>query len=156
MGISLHGKTNIPHVVFHYMEKLIYPMNHSWGISVLNCDFDFILLKIPIILTLDFNYFSPLLGIMVHTYWTPTSYSDLIELYVVYPINLYVVYPLFRFKLPDLRVLGSLWCFMRRLHTDLHISYQIFNIYSFHIIIDLQYFSDNLTLDVNVITRICS
>ena len=49
LGISLHGKTDIPH--------------ESWGISILNCDFDFILLKIPIILTLDFNYFSPLLGI---------------------------------------------------------------------------------------------
>ena len=47
--VSLHGKTDIPH--------------ESWDISILNCDFDFILLKIPIILTMDFNYFSPLLGI---------------------------------------------------------------------------------------------
>ena len=28
-GISLHGKTDIPHGVYHYMEKLIYPMNHG-------------------------------------------------------------------------------------------------------------------------------
>ena len=49
LGISLHGKTDIPY--------------ESWGNSILNCDFDFILLKIPIILTMDFNYFSPLLGI---------------------------------------------------------------------------------------------
>ena len=43
---------------------------------------------------------------------------------------------------------------MCRLNTDLQtdISCQIFNIYSFHIIIDLQYFSDNFALDVNVIT----
>ena len=29
LGISLHGKTDIPYGVFHYMEKLIYPMNHG-------------------------------------------------------------------------------------------------------------------------------
>ena len=52
---SLHGKTDMPH--------------ESWGISILNCNFDFILIKTPIILTLDFNYFSPLLGIMEYIFY---------------------------------------------------------------------------------------
>ena len=54
-GISPHGKTDMPH--------------ESWGISILNCNFDFILIKTPIILTLDFNYFSPLLGIMEYIFY---------------------------------------------------------------------------------------
>ena len=49
LGISLLGKTDIPRGVISLHGKTDIP-HESWGISILNCDFDFILLKIPIIL----------------------------------------------------------------------------------------------------------
>ena len=50
-------ETKIPHGVFHW--------NTPWITGYFS--FDFILLKIPIKLIMCFNYFSPLLGVMIDT-----------------------------------------------------------------------------------------